>query len=59
MNHQQRSYMNTIHIRENNIISYIICTKTNDDNTEHSLQYVHGLQWLHSMYADDSLYVKF
>ena len=35
MNHQTRDYMNTVHVSENYIISYIIFSEIIDDDTEH------------------------
>ena len=46
MHHKQRGYMNTVHISENDIISYIISTDIIDDDTEDSFQRIHCLQWL-------------
>ena len=51
--------MNTIHISENNIISYIICTEIIDYETAYPLQCIHYIQWLHSMCEDDLLMLSF
>ena len=55
MNHQTRGYMNTVHIRENDVIYCIICTEISDDETEDSFLCIHYLQ---CYYADNLINIK-